>query len=93
MKNTISGLNGDIKSSVGLASSFYSKNALGKFTDKNMLDTILNDRPQEYDRIIKLFTQTKKYSNDFTDLIMANGTPFYLNEPDGQFDYKLFRVT
>ena len=52
----ISGLNGTIKADIGLASSYYSKNALGKFTDKNMLDTILKDRPQEYDRIIKLFT-------------------------------------
>jgi hypothetical protein len=89
----ISGLNGNIKANVGVASSYYSKNALGKFTDKNMLDTILKDRPQEYDRIIRLFSQTKLYSNDFTDLIMSNGKPFFIDEPDGQFEYKLHKYT
>ena len=89
----ISGLNGNIKANVGLYSSYYSKNALGKFTDKNMLDTILKDRPQQYDRIIKLFTQSKLYSNDFTELIMSNGTPFFIDEPDGQFEYKLHKYS
>lgn len=89
----ISGLNGTIKADIGLASSYYSKNALGKFTDKNMLDTILKDRPQEYDRIIKLFTQGRLYSNDFTDLVMQNGKPFYIEEPDTQFTYQIHKYT
>lgn len=89
----ISGLNGKIKAQVGLSSTYYAKNALGKFTDKTMLDTILKDKPQAYDKIIKLFTQTKLYSNDFTDLVMSSGTPFYLDEPDGQFEYKLHKYT
>lgn len=87
----ISGLNGKIKANVGLASTYYAKNALGKFTDKNMLDTILKDRPQMYDKVIKLFTQSRIYSNDFTDMIMSNGTPFLIDEPDSQFEYKLHK--
>lgn len=89
----ISGLNGTIKADIGLASSYYSKNALGKFTDKNMLDSIIKDRPQEYDRIIKLFTMGRLYSNDFTDLVMQSGTPYYLDEPDTQFTYQIHKYT
>lgn len=87
----IAGLNGDIKANIGVASTYYSKNALGKFTDKTMLDTILKDRPQQYDKIIKLFTQTKLFSNDFTDMLMTGSTPFFIDEPDGQFEYKLHK--
>lgn len=89
----IAGLNGSIKANIGVASSFYQKNSLGKFTDKNMLDSILNDRPQQYDRIIKLFTQGKLYSNDFMDLVMTNATPFYVKEPNGQFNYDIHKYT
>jgi len=89
----IQGLNGKIKAQVGLSSTYYQKNGLGKFTDKTMLDTILKDKPQAYDKVIKLFTQTKLYSNDFIDLITANSTPFYIDEPDGQFEYKLNKYT
>lgn len=89
----ISGLNGSIKATTGLASSHYSKNALGKFTDKNMLDSFLTDRPQAYDKIIKLFTQSRLYSNDFTDLLTSGNNPFYIDEPNGQFTYELHKYT
>lgn len=89
----IQGLNGTIKADIGLASSHYHKNALGKFTSKNMLDSILKDHPQEYDRIIKLFTQGKLYSNDFLDLVMQNGKPFWLDEPDTPFSYKIHKYS
>lgn len=89
----IAGLNGSIKANIGVASSFYQKNGLGKFTDKNMLDTILLDRPQQYDRIIKLFTQGRLYSSDFLDLVMSNATPFYVKEPNGQFSYEIHKYS
>ncbi len=89
MSLNIAGLNGSIKANVGVSSSFYTKNALGKFTDKNMLDTILMNKPQDYDRIIKLFTQGRLYSNDFMDLVMTNAEPYYLDEPNGQFNYQI----
>lgn len=87
----IPGLNGSIKANIGVASSFYTKNAMGKYTDKNMLDSIIADRPQHYDRIIKLYTQGRLYSNDFMDLVMTNAEPFYVEEPNGQFAYEIYK--
>lgn len=89
----IPGLNGGILTTTGTASSHYSKNALGKFTDKNMLDSFIADRPQSYDRIIKLFTQKHLYSNDFMDLITGKADPFYIDEPNGQFEYELTKYS
>lgn len=48
---------------------------LGKFTDQNHLSSIQNIKPDQYDKdYIELFTQTRIYSNDFTERINRSET-------------------
>jgi hypothetical protein len=73
-----------------MTSSFYSKNGLGKLTDKNFVETMLRTKPDQYDKMmIRLFTDTKLYSNDLIDLVMKSGKPFMVNDPNGVFTYKI----
>lgn len=48
---------------------------LGKFTDVNHLSSIADISPDQYDKdYIELFSQTRLYSNDFTDMINRSET-------------------
>lgn len=83
-------VNGRIVANAGTASSYYQKNKLGKFTDKNFIETMLRTSPDQYDKaMIRLFTDTRLYSNDFVDLVMNSGAPFVSNDPNGVFTYKI----
>lgn len=94
MSKTIPGLNGKLVANAGVASSYYHKNILGKFTDKNLLETFLSVKPQQYDKkMIDLFTQTRLYSNDFIDTIMRSASPFYLDRVHGEFEYEITKIT
>lgn len=66
---------------VGYVAYTYSsgnKRALAKFTDKNHIQTLINDdAPVPYDReIIDIYTQTSMQSDDFTELINKSD-PYY----------------
>lgn len=83
-------INGRIIANAGTASSFYHKNKLGKFTDKNLIETMLRTAPDQYDKaMIRLFTDTRLYSNDFVDLVMNSSNPYTTNDPNGVFTYKI----
>lgn len=48
---------------------------LGKFTDVNHLSSLMDIVPDKYDKdYIELFTQTRLYSNDFTNMINRSET-------------------
>lgn len=73
-----------------LSSSYLSKNTLGKLTDMNMVENILRDKPAQYDKaMLRLFTDSKLYSNDFLDLITSGSKPFMVDDPEGTFTYKI----
>lgn len=57
------------------------KRALAKFTDKNHIQTLINDdKPTPYDReIIDIYTQTSLESDDFTNLINQSD-PYYADD-------------
>ena len=58
-------VNGRVIANAHMTSSFYSKNGLGKLTDKNFVETMLRTKPDQYDKMmIRLFTDTKLYKND-----------------------------
>ena len=83
-------VNGQVIANAHLTSSFYSKNGLGKLTDKNFVETMLRTKPDQYDKMmIRLFTDTKLYSNDLVDLVMKSGKPFMVNDPNGVFTYNI----
>jgi hypothetical protein len=83
-------INGRVIANAHMTSSFYSKNGLGKLTDKNFVETMLKTKPDQYDKaMIRLFTDTRLYSNDFLDLITRTGKPFMVNDPNGVFTYKI----
>lgn len=83
-------INGRVVANAGTASSYYQKNKLGKFTDKNLLETMLKTAPDQYDKVmIRLFTDARLYSNDFVDLVMNSGVPYTANDPNGVFTYKI----
>lgn len=83
-------VNGRVIANAHMTSSFYSKNGLGKLTDKNFVETMLRTKPDQYDKMmIRLFTDTKLYSNDLIDLVMKSGKPFLVNDPNGVFTYKI----
>lgn len=83
-------VNGRVIANAHMTSSFYSKNGLGKLTDKNFVETMLRTKPDQYDKMmIRLFTDTKLYSNDLLDLVMKTGKPFLVNDPNGVFTYKI----
>ena len=83
-------VNGRVIANAHMTSSFYSKNGLGKLTDKNFVETMLRTKPDQYDKMmIRLFTDTKLYSNDLIDLVMKSGKPFMVNDPNGVFTYKI----
>lgn len=72
------------------SSSYLSKNKLGKLTDMNMVENILRMRPAQYDKaMLRLFTDTKLFSNDFLDLITSGAKPFMVDDPEGTFTYKI----
>jgi len=73
-----------------MTSSYYSKNGLNKLTEKNFVETMLKSKPDQYDKMmIRLFTDTRLYSNDLIDLVMKSGKPFSVNDPNGVFTYKI----
>jgi len=83
-------VNGRVIANAHMTSSFYSKNGLGKLTDKNFVETMLRTKPDQYDKMmIRLFTDTKLYKNDLVDLVMKTGKPFMVNDPNGVFTYKI----
>ena len=83
-------VNGRVIANAHMTSSFYSKNGLGKLTDKNFVETMLRTKPDQYDKMmIRLFTDTKLYSNDLIDLVMKSGKPYMVNDPNGVFTYKI----
>ena len=83
-------VNGRVIANAHMTSSFYSKNGLGKLTDKNFVETMLRTKPDQYDKMmIRLFTDTKLYKNDLLDLVMKTGKPFMVNDPNGVFTYKI----
>lgn len=83
-------VNGRVIANAHMTSSFYSKNGLGKLTDKNFVETMLRTKPDQYDKMmIRLFTDTKLYHNDLLDLVMKTGKPFLVNDPNGVFTYKI----
>ncbi len=72
------------------SSSYLSKNKLGKLTDMNTVENILRHRPAQYDKaMLRLFTDSKLYSNDFLDLVMSGSKPFMVDDPEGTFTYKI----
>lgn len=72
------------------SSSYFSKNKLGKLTDMNMVENLLAMHPDKYDKaMLRLFTDTRLYSNDFLDLVMSGSKPFMVNDPEGTFTYKI----
>ena len=90
----IFGINGKVRATTNVSSSFYQKNAVGKFTDLNYVHNILSQVPQMYDKaMIELFNQTRLYSNDFLDLVMKEGQPFMVEDPTGVFQYKIKKFT
>ena len=83
-------VNGRVIANAHMTSSFYSKNGLGKLTDKNFVETMLRTKPDQYDKMmIRLFTDNKLYKNDLLDLVMKTGKPFMVNDPNGVFTYKI----
>jgi len=83
-------VNGRIIANAHMTSSYYSKNGLNKLTDKNFVETMLRTKPDQYDKMmIRLFTDTRLYSNDLIDLVMKSGKPFSVNDPNGVFTYKI----
>jgi len=83
-------VNGRVIANAHMTSSYYSKNGLNKLTDKNFVETMLRTKPDQYDKMmIRLFTDTKLYSNDLIDLVMKSGKPFSVNDPNGVFTYKI----
>ena len=87
---SISRVNGRVIANAHVTSSYYSKNSLGKLTDKNFVESMLKSKPDQYDKImLRLFTDTRLYSNDLLDLVMKNGKPFMVNDPNGVFTYKI----
>jgi len=83
-------VNGRVVANAHMTSSFYSKNALGKFTEKNFVETMLRTKPDQYDKMmLRLFTDTQLYSNDLLDTVMKSEKPFMVNDPNGIFTYKI----
>jgi hypothetical protein len=83
-------VNGRVLANAHMTSSYYSKNGLGKLTDKNFVETMLRTKPEQYDKMmLRLFTDTRLYSNDLLDLVMKSGKPFQVNDPNGIFTYKI----
>lgn len=83
-------VNGRVVANAHMTSSFYSKNALGKFTEKNFVETMLRTKPEQYDKMmLRLFTDTQLYSNDLLDTVMKSEKPFLVNDPNGIFTYKI----
>ena len=53
--------------------------AVGKLTDANHLESFHSTEPADYDKkIIRLYTQSSLYSNDFLDMINKS-TPYYID--------------
>lgn len=72
---TIPGLTGFTYARV----STMDKNAIGKLTDANHLESLRSTEPADYDKkIISLYTQSSLYSNDFLDMINKS-TPYYID--------------
>ena len=64
-------VNGKVIANSHMTSSYYSKNGLNKLTEKNFVETMLKSKPDQYDKMmIRLFTDTRLYSNDLIDLVM-----------------------
>lgn len=83
------GVNGRLVANT-MSSSYLSKNKLGKLTSMNEVENILRLRPAMYDKaMIRLFTDTKLYSNDFVDLVMSGTKPLMVDDPEGTFTYKI----
>lgn len=83
-------VNGRVIANAHMTSSYYSKNGLGKFTDKNFVETMLRTKPDQYDKMmIRLFTDTRLYSNDLLDTVMKTEKPYMVNDPNGVFTYKI----
>jgi len=83
-------VNGKVIANSHMTSSYYSKNGLNKLTEKNFVETMLKTKPDQYDKMmIRLFTDTRLYSNDLIDLVMKSGKPFMVNDPNGVFTYKI----
>lgn len=83
-------VNGRVIANAHMTSSYYSKNGLNKLTEKNFVETMLRTKPDQYDKMmIRLFTDTRLYSNDLIDLVMKSGKPFMVNDPNGVFTYKI----
>jgi hypothetical protein len=83
-------VNGRVVANAHMTSSFYSKNALSKFTEKNFVETMLKTKPDQYDKMmLRLFTDTRLYSNDLLDTVMKSEKPFMVNDPNGVFTYKI----
>lgn len=83
-------VNGRVVANAHMTSSFYSKNALGKFTEKNFVETMLRTKPDQYDKMmLRLFTDTQLYSNDLLDTVMKSEKPYMVNDPNGIFTYKI----
>lgn len=83
-------VNGRVLANAHSTSSYYAKNGLNKFTDKNFVETMLRTKPEQYDKLmIRLFTDTKLYSNDLLDTVMKSEKPFMVNDPNGVFTYKI----
>jgi hypothetical protein len=83
-------VNGRIIANAHSTSSYYAKSGLNKFTDKNFVETMLRTKPEQYDKLmIRLFTDTRLYSNDLLDTVMKSEKPFMVNDPNGVFTYKI----
>ena len=83
-------VNGRVIANAHMTSSFYSKNALSKFTEKNFVETMLRTKPDQYDKMmLRLFTDTRLYSNDLLDTVMKSEKPYMVNDPNGIFTYKI----
>jgi hypothetical protein len=83
-------INGTVVANAHMTSSYYAKAGLNKFTDKNFVETMLRTKPEQYDKMmIRLFTDTRLYSNDLLDTVMKSEKPFMVNDPNGVFTYKI----
>lgn len=91
MPNTsIPRVNGRVIANAHMTSSYYAKNGLNKFTDKNFVESMLRTKPDQYDKMmLRLFTDTRLYSNDLLETLTKNSTPFYVTDPNGIFTYKI----
>ena len=74
-----------------VASGLLSKSEIGKFTDSNHLDRILEqDDAQKYDRNIStLFSQGYNDKSTFFDNLVENASTFYVNNPNIPFYWEV----